>query len=909
MFAAELSPDGQSSTGKLIEIPYQTVSYNNDSNLGGKTISIGMPNPNTLFTTSVTEGIPGHQHGETTIGHYKNIKNYLSIIDDFYADTVYYANPLKEAKLDLNYQPDYIKSKPAYGITEEALRIFVILQGDTISGITYPFQVAKMQRIWLAISTDTLGKERKDRYSIVAGVITGFAETWDANGSAIWSINAKGLSRFLELTPAQLNYFIDDPNKTLFNEISTEILKPVLLNTSKGMENILSEMSIPTAMMYSIWLANMSFTQMGLDNDYFLNNSNDSRSRAHSRRMFNHEPLWQFDNWQSIPARYAIENRQFLEDRFVNGKMTVSEEADFAITSDSSDIWADSMRKALYGESEKHIASLDSRISVQNEIDSIAEELFITPSRITVADLIPRVFCDPLITKMLDPKATLGIFQKKIKTAFALFGTSTMTVTDILNKIASTILAVCREDDFGNIILEIPKHWQAPMGGSTGEYNCNSRYKEFWEANEDMPTGDAVLHDQDYILDKMGVKSYSRTEDEGNIITHVDAPSKPDFITIDETLLTMKYTGRVSVVGSSNYTKAYLKDMQSRYGLRPFTTPPIYTGSLSYVTNKDGKYEMKADLKEMLNIYAESMLYFKNFAQKSMTLQLQAYHWLDCNRTLFMPERNEIWMIVGKAFSYSAKGSLTFSLTTAFGHAIGEEIGYPFLDMYIYAKSKELLVDAADEAKKEEEAEKKQVAVFVADEINKKDKHKSKQWQAFIDAASKDYKVDANFIKAVMWKETGGSFNSALTSPAGAKGLMQLMPETFAAIVTNSKGKLKNDILDPETNIRAGTLYLRDQLQTFAGKARIALLAYNAGATAVLTYSIPRGQRYNKEPEPLKKYTLANVWEEVAGWNLETIMYVCDTANSESKDYQSLIARQYWAYAHKAIDDTIFYVV
>lgn len=908
MFAAELSPDGQSSTGKLIEIPYQTVSYNNDSNLGGKTISIGMPNPNTLFTTSVTEGIPGHQHGETTIGHYDNIRNYLTEIHAKFDSTIYYANPLKERTGGLDISEDVV-SKQSYGITEDALRIFVIPQESEISGLTQPFQVAKMQRIWVAIKTDTLGKERKDRYSIVAGVITGFAESYDVNGSAIWSINCKGLSRFLELTPAQLQYFREDPNKTLFNEISEEILKPVLLNDRKGFENILAFMSIPTAMMYPIWVANMSFTQMGYYNDYDLEHNNQTRRvwNAHAdyakRRMFNFEPIWTFGNSKNIPDRFDVVRE------------TESIDAVFSSTYNAQTVWATGMRKALYDNSEEHLSSLSDRSDQERDIYSLAMRLFhfktgdFVNADPIVADLIPRVFYDPLILKMLDPTSSLGLFQKKIRAAFALFGTSTMTATDILNKIASTILGVCREDDFGNIILEIPKHWQAPIGGSTGEYNCNINYKKFWEAYPDMPNGDAVLHDQDYILDKMGVKGYNRTEDEGNIFTHVDAPAKPNFYTVDENISTIAYTGRVSVVEGSDYVKAYVRDMQSRYGLRPFTTPPIYTDKLSYTINSDGKYEPQVSLKDMLNKYAESMLYFKNFAQKSMTLQLQAYHWLDCNRTLFMPERNEIWMIVGKAFSYSAKGSLTFSLTTAFGHAIGEEIGYPFLDMYIYAKEKSLLINVADEEKKEEEAEKKQVAGFVADEINKKDKNKSKQWQAFIDAASKDYKVDADLIKAVMWKETGGSFNSALTSPAGAKGLMQLMPETFAAIVTNSKGKLKNDILDPETNIRAGTLYLRDQLQTFAGKARIALLAYNAGATAVLTYSIPRGQRYNKEPEPLKKYTLANVWEEVAGWNLETIMYVCDTANSESKDYQSLIARQYWAYAHKAIDDTIFYVV
>ena len=93
-------------------------------------------------------------------------------------------------------------------------------------------------------------------------------------------------------------------------------------------------------------------------------------------------------------------------------------------------------------------------------------------------------------------------------------------------------------------------------------------------------------------------------------------------------------------------------------------------------------------------------------------------------------------------------------------------------------------------------------------------------------AADKD--VDASLIAAVIYAE---SRYRDQTSHAGARGLMQITPETAREIERLSGGttfKLA-DLADPEINIRYGTFYLDAMLDRFDGNEVAALAAYNAG--------------------------------------------------------------------------------
>ncbi len=87
------------------------------------------------------------------------------------------------------------------------------------------------------------------------------------------------------------------------------------------------------------------------------------------------------------------------------------------------------------------------------------------------------------------------------------------------------------------------------------------------------------------------------------------------------------------------------------------------------------------------------------------------------------------------------------------------------------------------------------------------------------------------------------SFDSATTSPVGARGLMQLMPATAASVARQIGTQVSPGALtsDPVLNVRLGTTYLRGLLDQFGGVVPFAVAGYNAGPGRVVEWSGTNG--------------------------------------------------------------------
>lgn len=123
-----------------------------------------------------------------------------------------------------------------------------------------------------------------------------------------------------------------------------------------------------------------------------------------------------------------------------------------------------------------------------------------------------------------------------------------------------------------------------------------------------------------------------------------------------------------------------------------------------------------------------------------------------------------------------------------------------------------------------------------------------RQWQRFIAEAAQRFGIRQPWIRAVMRAESGGQATvdgRPITSHAGAIGLMQVMPETYAEM--RRRYGLGPDPAEPRDNILAGTAYLREMLNRFGYPHLFA--AYNAGPE--------RFEAYRRGEQPLPAETQA----------------------------------------------------
>jgi len=112
-------------------------------------------------------------------------------------------------------------------------------------------------------------------------------------------------------------------------------------------------------------------------------------------------------------------------------------------------------------------------------------------------------------------------------------------------------------------------------------------------------------------------------------------------------------------------------------------------------------------------------------------------------------------------------------------------------------------------------------------------------YRTVVKEACSIFKLEEPLLRAVM--EVESDYNRYAVSSAGARGLMQLMPQTMAYVGVGNPW-------DPKQNIMGGAKYLKGLLKQFYGDIPLALAAYNAGPNAVVKYGkippYPQTERY-----------------------------------------------------------------
>jgi hypothetical protein len=101
---------------------------------------------------------------------------------------------------------------------------------------------------------------------------------------------------------------------------------------------------------------------------------------------------------------------------------------------------------------------------------------------------------------------------------------------------------------------------------------------------------------------------------------------------------------------------------------------------------------------------------------------------------------------------------------------------------------------------------------------------------------AKEYNIDPLLLHAIA--EVESKYNPIAISPAGAKGLMQVMPDTARRFGMKNPD---TELFDPKSNLRVSSNYLRSLYSIFGNNLMLILAAYNAGENAVIKYgySIP----------------------------------------------------------------------
>jgi hypothetical protein len=141
-----------------------------------------------------------------------------------------------------------------------------------------------------------------------------------------------------------------------------------------------------------------------------------------------------------------------------------------------------------------------------------------------------------------------------------------------------------------------------------------------------------------------------------------------------------------------------------------------------------------------------------------------------------------------------------------------------------------------------------------------------------IQVSAAEHGLDPALVAAIITQESG--FDPNAVSPAGARGLMQIMPSTWRFTCPGSPCGGAHQppacgpdcIFDPAANIRAGTRYFARVLDHFDGNTVLAFAAYNAGSASVRRYLGPDENAGSLERLPPFAETRTYVYRVLSFW-------------------------------------------
>jgi len=156
-------------------------------------------------------------------------------------------------------------------------------------------------------------------------------------------------------------------------------------------------------------------------------------------------------------------------------------------------------------------------------------------------------------------------------------------------------------------------------------------------------------------------------------------------------------------------------------------------------------------------------------------------------------------------------------------------------------------------------------------------------WWETIKAESAKNNLDPYLVASLIRQES--EFDPSVISYANAYGLMQILPPVGKSLAREEgmKNFQSYQLLDPATNIRLGTRYLRQMLEKFGGVQEYALAAYNAGDNRVQEWQAAGPYQGMDEFVESIPFTQTREYVEAILRNEETYKAIDDFAGSQAR--------------------------